>query len=539
MLAIYTRLSSQEEDSSSIENQLREGKQFAKKHNFTELIIYNEGEGVSGGLSVEDRPELKRLISDISSKRITTVWFRNQNRLERNAITFHLFVDIVKRLNVDVYFNDTKADYNEASTYLQSSIISSINVYQRELQAQQTKKAIKNNLEEGKVHGISAYGYTKDENRLMIIDEDEAKVVKRIYDMSLNGIGTIKIAETFNKEHIPTRYNKINKGTLTTKDKYSKRTRTVKKADIKWSGETIRKIIKNSIYKGVRIVNEIEYESPVIIKEDYWLKVNENLKENRNNSGVSVKHKYLLKGLLRCGKCGRNMYGRTRVNKSDNYYMCSSKRYKHENCGNRSINIDKLDELIWTKFICDGQLSKVVSEHFKTTSNEDNISTLESELSTLEASLKTTRNNKSKLINAVLNEVLSNEDIKSKMKVLKTEEADLIIKIKNKNSELDIYKNSENSLDKILNELNISPKIDFNSKQQILHKYINDITIEFFGEYYVIDIDFNIQNIESFRYIFVKNYKYAHATFGNKIEYIILDSEFEEAKEIDLKIYIH
>ena len=539
MLAIYTRLSSQEEDSSSIENQLREGKQFAKKHNFTDFIIYNEGEGVSGGLSVEDRPELKKLISDISSKRITTVWFRNQNRLERNAITFHLFVDIVKRLNVDVYFNDTKADYNEASTYLQSSIISSINVYQRELQAQQTKKAIKNNLEEGKVHGISAYGYTKDENRLMIIDEDEAKVVKRIYDMSLNGIGTIKIAETFNKEHILTRYNKINKGTLTTKDKYSKRTRTVKKTDIKWAGNTVRKIIKNSIYKGVRVVNDIEYKSPVIIKEDYWLKVNENLKANRTNSGVSVKHKYLLKGLLRCGKCGRNMYGRTRVSKKDNYYMCSSKRFKHENCGNRSINIDKLDELIWTKFICDGQLSKVVLEHFKTTSNEDNISTLESELNALETSLKTTRSNKSKLINAVLNDVLSNDDIKSKMKVLKTEEADLIIKIKNKNSELDIYKNSENSLDKILNELNISPKIDFNSKQQILHKYINDITIEFFGEYYVIDIDFNIQNIESFRYIFVKNYKYAHATFGNKIEYIILDSEFEEAKEFDLKIYIH
>ena len=125
------------------------------------------------------------------------------------------------------------------------------------------------------------------------------------------------------------------------------------------------------------------------------------------------------------------------------------------------------------------------------------------------------------------------------MKVLKTEEADLSIKIKNKNSELSIYKNSENSLDKILNELNISPKIDFNSKQQILHKYINDITIEFFDEYYVIDLDLNIQNIESVRYIFVKNYKYAHATFGDEIEYIILDSEFEETKEMELKVYVN
>ena len=96
-----------------------------------------------------------------------------------------------------------------------------------------------------------------------------------------------------------------------------------------------------------------------------------------------------------------------------------------------------------------------------------------------------------------------------------------------------------NSLDKILNELNISPKIDFNSKQQILHKYINDITIEFFDEYYVIDLDLNIQNIESVRYIFVKNYKYAHTKFGNEMEFIILDPKFKETKEIELKAYIH
>jgi len=516
MLAIYARLSRQEEDSNSIQNQLREGKQFAKNNNYNNIKIYNEGEGVSGGLDIEDRPQLKQLMDDIQQSVITSVWFRSQNRLERNSITYGRFVQIVRRYNCKVYYNDVLQDYNDPSNNLMGGVLSQFNQFKREEQGFQTKKSIKNNIEEGKVHGITAYGYTKDENRLMIINEDEAEVVKRIYDMSLNAIGTNKIAETLSNENIKTRKSKA-----------------------RWSGNTIRQIIVNPIYKGIRIVNDIEYKSPVIIEEAYWLKVNENLKENRNNSGVSVKHKYLLKGLLRCGKCGRNMYGRTRVSKKDNYYMCSSKRFKHENCGNRSINIDKLDELIWTKFICDGQLSELISEHFKTTSNEDNINILESELNALETSLKTTRNNKSKLINAVLNDVLSNDDIKSKMKVLKTEEADLIIKIKNKNSELHVYKNSENSLDKILNELNISPKIDFNSKQQILHKYINDITIEFFGEYYVIDIDFNIQNIESFRYIFVKNYKYAHATFGNKIEYIILDSEFEEAKEFDLKIYIH
>ena len=517
MLAIYTRLSKEDDDSNSIKNQLREGKQFAKSNNLSNFKMYDEGQGISGTLDIEDRPSLSSLISDIKKGTIKQVWMRNQNRLDRNSLTFFIFIDVVKKGNVDVYFGDNdKLDFNDPATLLQSSILSSLNAYQAGLQSKATKKSIQNNLEEGKIHGVIAYGYSKDKNRLMIVNKDESKIVKRIFDMSLNGIGTNKIAETLSNESIKTKKNVS-----------------------KWSGNTVRQIITNPIYKGIRIVKGIEYESPIIIKEDYWQKVNDNLSTNRNNSGVSVKHKYLLKGLLRCGKCGRNMYGRTRLNKSDNYYMCSSKRFKHENCGNRSINIDKLNELIWTKFICDGQLSKVVSEHFKTTSNEDNINTLESELNTIETSLKTTQNNKSKLINAVLEDVLSSEDIKSKMKVINSELNSLKIKIKNKNSEIDSYKNYVNSLDSVLNELNISPKIDFNSKQQILHKYISDITIEFFDEYYVIDLDLNIQNIESVRYIFVKNYKYAHTRFSNEIEFIILDPKFKETKEIDLKMFIH
>ena len=58
MLAIYTRLSREDSESSSIENQLREGKSFAKDNSFNDIKIYNEGEGVSGGADIKDRPKL-------------------------------------------------------------------------------------------------------------------------------------------------------------------------------------------------------------------------------------------------------------------------------------------------------------------------------------------------------------------------------------------------------------------------------------------------------------------------------------------------
>ena len=95
MLGIYTRLSKQDEDSNSIKNQLREGKKFAEDRGY-DYQIYNEGEGVSGGANLEDRPQLSKLIDDIKHGVITAVWFRNQNRLERNSLTYAKFAQLVK-----------------------------------------------------------------------------------------------------------------------------------------------------------------------------------------------------------------------------------------------------------------------------------------------------------------------------------------------------------------------------------------------------------------------------------------------------------
>jgi DNA invertase Pin-like site-specific DNA recombinase len=67
MLAIYTRLSKEDSKSTSIENQIQEGKMFAQSKNFLNYEIYNEGEGISGGATIKDRPKLDALIQDINS----------------------------------------------------------------------------------------------------------------------------------------------------------------------------------------------------------------------------------------------------------------------------------------------------------------------------------------------------------------------------------------------------------------------------------------------------------------------------------------
>ncbi|MDB2493187.1 recombinase family protein [Flavobacteriaceae bacterium] len=506
MLGIYTRLSKQDEESNSINNQLREGKQFAADFHYSDIKIYNEGEGVSGGLDIVDRPKLKELMGDIKSGLVTSLWVRNQNRLERNSLTYATFVQTVKSYKCKVYFNGVLQDYNNPNDNLLGGILSQLNSYKLELQSEQTKKVLRDNVIAGKSHARIPYGYTKDENNFLIIDKDEAKIIKKVYKWSLEGIGTNKIADRLNELGVPTAYNKM-EGTLKVVNKYDKQDiTTVKKSEIKWSGNTIRGFIKNSHYKGVRVFSGNEYECPAIFDAQYWQQVNDNLKKNANNSGKVVSHKYLLKGLLRCGKCGRNMYGRTRVNKKDNYYMCSSKRHKHLNCGNRGININFLEKFIMSKFYGDYKLYDKVKEHFNSLNNNEELERLGDKLKSHKTALKGLKKEFDRVMDTYIKEMLSLDEFGKYKKSYDTKIIDETLIINNLESQIKNIKgiSSKNTLE----GLKLKENLTFNSKRKILHQYIKNIKIEYIDDYYYIETNFNIEGYRERKELVHKSYKY-------------------------------
>ena len=518
MLAIYTRLSIKDKDSNSIEHQKREGKDFAKRNRFEEYKIYDEGEGVSGGLDIEDRPELLSLMNDIEKGIITTVWFRNQNRLERNSLTYAKFSTLVKTLECDVFFNNEKVDFNNPNNALHSHILSGLNQYQRELQSIQTKRVLKDNAIEGKTHGISPYGYTKDKNNYIIVDEEEAVIIKRIYKMSLNSIGVNKIAEILNSENILTRYNKIGKGSLTTI--YNGKVKSTLKKDIKWTANTIRNILRNTAYKGERHLKSGVYDCPDIVTTTLWQKVQDNLTKNRNTNGKVHKYDYLLKNKITCGICGKNYYGRSRQNKKDHYYICASKRYKDKKCSNRSINIDAIEDFIWQRFFADKVLKEIIENHFKNTSTDERISDLESEIKTINNSILDNKKKRDKAVKLVLNDVLSEEEVKTEMKLLKDDNAIYEQKLSKLNEELKALETIEKDVNSMVNELSkIKANSTFAEKRQIIEKYLKNITvaynekgIEWNGYYwaiYFLVVDFNIPTLKREYYMLDKNYNSA------------------------------
>ena len=507
MLGIYTRLSKQDEDSNSIKNQLREGKKFAEDRGY-DYDIYDEGEGVSGGADLEDRPQLSRLIDDIKHSVITSVWFRNQNRLERNSLTYAKFTQIVKSFKTKVYFDGIEQDFINPSNNLQGTILSALNQYTRELQGFQTRKSLRDNAIEGKAHGILPYGYSKDEKGYLIIDSEESKIVKRIFKLSLQGIGINKISQMLNNDGVLTRYNKIATGVITVRNKYDKdEVKKISKKEIKWSSNSVYRILKNPIHKGVRIFQGIEYECPSTFDELYWNEVNENLKKNANNSGRKVNHKYLLKGFLRCGKCGRNMVGRTRANKRDNFYYCSSKRNKETNCGNRSINISVLDKYVTSRFFGDYSLYRLVKEHFKSLNDSDGIINIKSELKDLQSHLKSIENKEDKLLDLFLdNDGFSRAELSRKKKLLSHNKQDLKLKIYNKEKQLSTL--DLKSMDKVLEGLELKENMSIEDKQSVFNKCIKNIEILFSDNHYHIKINYKIERFKESKMMLDRNYKF-------------------------------
>ena len=272
------------------------------------------------------------------------------------------------------------------------------------------------------------------------------------------------------------------------------------------SGNTVRNIIKNTIYKGQRKWNDITVPCPEIFTEDYWQEVNDNLKNNYNTGHKTIEHHYLLKGLLRCERCGRNYYGRINVNNGDSFYMCSSKRIKGENCGNWSIGIDMLESLIWSWFMVQGKFEELVVEHFESNSTGKEIERLTTRIDHIKKTISKHEKQLKQLLELTLEGVMDKATLKDKNDAIVKEKAKQEKELRYVQKELSALEDSSNNLDEIIKNVEkltgqeLTDKIAFQDRQKLLKQYIKNIFIEYndIGKYCTLNINFNIPGIEPF-----------------------------------------
>ncbi|WP_010182778.1 recombinase family protein [Aquimarina agarilytica] len=545
MLAIYTRLSREDGESNSIENQLREAKQFADKEGF-KYEIYNEGEGVSGGAELKYRPEFEKMLADISSSKITAVYARDSNRIARNTIVWGKFLTEVYSKNVQVYYSGVLQNLDTPDGRLQAQILSSFNAYQIEKQSYLTKRSLMDNVLEGKAHGKSTpLGYKADKDGYIVVDDEEKPIVEKIYQMCLAGKGSTTIRHYLNNNNIPTRYNK-GKGTFKIINRDTGKVTHKKKSDVIWSDRQVQSILKNTMYKGKRKWKgkkkdeHIFVDCPAIFDETYWDKVQTQYKLNANskNTGKKVDHKYLLKGLLECNNCNRNYYGRTRVNKKDNYYMCSSKRYKDLNCNNRSINIDVLDEFIWG-LMHDDNLYDNVIKMISEGENPKKLSALKEKITGYTNKIKNIKKREGKNLDRLNNDVISDSQFIKLKKANEAEIKTLKELLARDNEEVTIIESQKVNLKQFTMEHDLLSKgrmskavadsgklklahtvntiaAPYNEKKRVLQKYIKRIFIQYNKEHkgYIIKISFKLP-IDDVLHFIADNYLYSLDTKNN------------------------
>lgn len=339
MLGVYTRLSKLDDASNSIDNQKREATEFRLKNDITSFQLYNEGEGLSGTKDETQRPQLKKLIDDIQSGKITSVWMRKQDRLARSGLIVLTFADTARKNDIQLIFGDKGiVDLNDPVEYFQLTIMSAVDELKPRQQSKGTIKALTDNIKEGKAWGIIPYGY-KTKDMMPYVDEEQAKIINLIFDLYLEGKGLLVISDKLNNLKIPTKYTEIHK-----QDNHKKLTNN--KSGL-WSSSLIHRIIKNTWYNGKRTFQKVEYDVPRIIDEVKFLKVqkaNHNRKHKRFND--TTKRNFLLRSLMKCHKCDSNFVGRINPASGDRLYHCSSKRSSVTNCGSASVNLYKFDSFI-------------------------------------------------------------------------------------------------------------------------------------------------------------------------------------------------
>jgi DNA invertase Pin-like site-specific DNA recombinase len=360
--AIYSRVSTSL-GKQSTSRQVSDLIVYAKSKGFiiNEEDIYEEY--ISGYKVWNERPELMRLMGKIDQDNsyYSAIFVWEISRIARDPIQGNNIINYFSEKQIPIYVKEPEIvslrnGNRDGMFTIYFTILMEFANTEALLIKKRSRSGIRDKIKEGKSVGFInlPYGYKKNDKGMLIIDDEEELTIKRIFDLSLSGYGTKKIANILNADNIKTRYNKKYKDLINFKEKQKP---PINPAQIKWKDGTIYTILTNTIYKGQRKVKVNPddksntklfdyFEAPAIIDKDLWDEVQIRLSERNDTSVKNTKFIYILKDKLVCSYCGSSMFARNRSNGKDRYYMCSSKRTKARNCLNKGYSIENLDGII-------------------------------------------------------------------------------------------------------------------------------------------------------------------------------------------------
>ena len=157
-------------------------------------------EGLTG--TKENRPEFQRLLKDCRDGKIDMILVKSISRFARNTVTLLETVRALKEMGISVYFEEQKIDTMSGDGELMLSILASFFQEESRNVSENCKWRVRKKFEQGIPTGFQMYGYDV-RNSVFTIIPEEAEVIRRIFSMYLDGMGSVRIMKTLIAEGIP------------------------------------------------------------------------------------------------------------------------------------------------------------------------------------------------------------------------------------------------------------------------------------------------------------------------------------------------
>ena len=344
-VAAYIRVSTNHDDQiNSFESQKKYYENKINSNNSWILVNIYGDYGISG-TKVEKREAFKEMIQEAMAGKIDLILTKSISRFSRNTMDTLKYSRLLKEKNVGIIFEEENINTLTGAGEFLFTVLSSVAQQEIENMSAHIKKAQEMLLKNGTlIFSDGCYGYKFDnKNNKIDIVPKEAKVVKEIYKMFLDGFGYNKIVRVLYNKGIKSPHNKE-----------------------KWNYNVIKDILTNDKYVGdllqrktcrlspfsKPVVNDglidkfliKDFHEPIISREDF-AKVQKMVKAKERH--LKKRTKTILQQRIRCGICGSNCYTIS-VFRDDVVKGCSQ-RLKHGKkiCpDSRDINYEQLLNII-------------------------------------------------------------------------------------------------------------------------------------------------------------------------------------------------
>lgn len=227
-LAVYCRVSTDEEDQlESFENQQLHYREYAQMHPEYQLVKIYADEGITG-TNTKRREQFKAMIADCEAGLIDMVITKAISRFARNTADCLHYTRLLRDHGIGVLFEKEGINTIDSGELL-FTILSSLAQDESRNISENTTWGIRARFRRGQMHiNTNRFlGYDKDKEGKLVINEQQAAIVRRIYDEFLDGVSPDIISGRLNAEGVPGVCGKP-----------------------RWSNSTIYSILRNEKYKG-------------------------------------------------------------------------------------------------------------------------------------------------------------------------------------------------------------------------------------------------------------------------------------------------